>query len=93
MTAVEAVFENCIVATTDIPGVIEGVGDAALRLPYYATPQQWADKISPVLKFENHRNDNMLKRKQFILDRQAEEIKGLEHFLESMVTRSIAIER
>lgn len=93
MTAVEAVFENCIVATTDIPGIIEGVGDAALQFPYYATPQQWADKISSVLKIENHASDKMLKRKQFIQNRQREEIERLQQFLESMVLNSMAIER
>lgn len=87
MTAVEALLENRIVITTDIPGVVEGVGDAAIKMPYYATPQNWADTISSALENEDRWRDKIEKRAKFLIDRQTKEIADLEQYLEGFVKR------
>jgi len=87
MTALEAVFENCLVATTDIPGVVEGVGDAALKIPYFATPHDWAEKNSSTLEQKHLWSEKMSQRTAFIKNRQAEEVAALEQFLKTIVRK------
>jgi glycosyltransferase involved in cell wall biosynthesis len=88
MTSVEALFENCLVATTDIPGINEGVGEGALQMPYHSTPQEWADSISSALEHRDEWSEKISKRADFIQNRKTEQIAGLEQFLESMVIKN-----
>ncbi|WP_078461091.1 glycosyltransferase family 4 protein [Solemya velum gill symbiont] len=88
MTAAEALLENCLVVTTDIPGVIEGVGNAALQMPYFATPQEWSDAISDMIKNREEWKTRIAERVRLLKDRQAREVVELERFLAHIVQDS-----
>ncbi len=85
MTASEALLENCLVVTTDLPGIIEGVGNAALQMPYFASPQDWADGISNMIKNSEQWKPRIAERARFLETRQANEVAELEKYLTQIV--------
>jgi glycosyltransferase involved in cell wall biosynthesis len=85
MAAVEPMLIGKPVIVQDYPSIVEAVGDGAYKIKWGSDSQEWFDAIEEILDDSEEIKQKSLKRGEFILTRQEEEIKGLIQFLEDLL--------
>ena len=85
MAAVEPMLIGKPVIVQDYPSIVEAVGDGAYKIKWGSDSQEWFDAIEEILDDSEEIKQKSLKRGDFILTRQEEEIKGLIQFLEALL--------
>lgn len=84
LIAAEAVMHSCVVVTSDLPGILEGVGDAAVIMPYFTPPHEWALAIGLITEGSINIGQALQSRSEYLLKRQAHELLEFHKFLSSM---------
>lgn len=86
MTPAEALLEQCRVITTDLPGIRESVGDAAVKMPYFADPTDWAKAIDAMLSGAVDLEEATRARAAHLKRRQRSELAELKTFFEETIS-------
>jgi glycosyltransferase involved in cell wall biosynthesis len=85
MTPAEALLEGCGVITTDLPGIRESVGDAAVKMPYFADPTDWAKAVDAMLNGEVDLEGASRARAAHLNQRQRSELAELKTLFEETI--------
>ena len=85
MAAIEPMLIGKPVIVQDYPSIIEAVGDGAYIIKYDSSSIEWTDAVEEILYDSEEFEQKSLKRGEFILTRQEQELNGLIDFLEALL--------
>ena len=89
MAAIEPMLIGKPVIVQDYPSIIEAVGDGAYTIKWGSSSTEWTDAVEEILYDSEEFEQKSLKRGEFILTRQEEELNGLIEFLEELLKRGV----
>jgi len=85
MAAIEPMMIGTPVIVQDYPPIIEAVGDGAYIIKWGSSSNEWIEAVEEILFDSQEFEHKSLKRGEFVVSRQEEELKGLVQFFEGLL--------
>ena len=89
MAAIEPMLIGTPVIVQDYPSIIEAVREGAYSIKWGSSSTEWTDAVEEILYDSEEFEQKSLKRGEFILTRQEEELDGLIEFLEELLKTGV----